>query len=133
MKKLVWKVHITASDVNAGGTVSGGRIFDMADVSAYTLINEKFTSIRPDLSVVTNSANVKFIAPAWAYGFIESFAEVIEVTPGKINILVTMNFRQNKDLDWYTCFEGTFSFTCLNAKTRKVYKLTKEEMNEIQS
>ena len=42
MKKLVWKVHLVADHVNAGGTVSGGRLFDMADVSAYTMINETF-------------------------------------------------------------------------------------------
>jgi len=133
LKKLVWKVHLTASDVNAGGTVSGGRLFDMADVSAYTMINETFTSMRPELSVVTNGANVKFIAPAFAYGFVESFAEIVDVTPAKINVLITMNYRQNKGLDWYKCFEGIFSFTCLNADTRKVYKMTKEDMNEIQS
>jgi len=133
MKKLVWKVHLVADHVNAGGTVSGGRLFDMADVSAYTMINETFLTERPDIAVVTNSADVKFIAPAYAYGFIESYAEIIEVTPARINLSITMQYRDNRSLDWYDCFVGTFSFTCLDKATRKVYKMSKEEMNEIKS
>ena len=31
----------------------------------------------------------------------------------------------------YKEFEGTFYFTCIDRETRKVYKLSKEEMDEI--
>jgi len=44
-----------------------------------------------------------------------------------------MQYRDNRSLDWYDCFVGTFSFTCLDKATRKVYKMSKEEMNEIKS
>ena len=44
-----------------------------------------------------------------------------------------IKYRERKGPEWYDAFEGTFYFTCADKDTRKVYKLSKEEMDEIKS
>jgi acyl-CoA hydrolase len=129
--ELFVKTHLSGDKLNSNGTVRGAELFEYADVAGYTFCNEKFLLHRPDLMVATNNADFKFLGPAYAYGFVEVFAEVGEVTPARIDVRIKMMVRDNKDSEWRDCLRGTFSFTVISRETRKIHRLTKEEMYEI--
>ena len=131
--KLYAKEHISEDCVNSNGTVRGTKLFQLADETAFGIINDKFTKYRENLAVVTNYADMKFITPAYRYGFIEGYAEVKDCNPARINISVKLMFRKPKDIEWAECVTGTFSFTCINRDTKTLKRLSKEDINEIQS
>lgn len=131
MMELHTKIHIEGHSLNANGTLKGANVFDYADVTAFSIINDKFTRFHKHIGVVTSSATSKFISPIFGYGFIECFAEIIDCTPARITVKILIKYRERKGLEWVDAFEGTFQFTCIDRETRKVYKLSKEEMNEI--
>jgi acyl-CoA thioesterase FadM len=131
--KLYAKEHISEDCVNSNGTVRGTKLFQLADETAFGIINDKFTKYRENLAVVTNYADMKFITPAYRYGFIEGYAEVKDCNPARINISIKLMFRKPKDIDWVECVTGTFSFTCINRDTGTLKRLSKEDINEIQS
>ena len=53
------------------------------------------------------------------------------VRPARITVKTLIKYRERKGPEWIDAFEGTFYFTCIDRETRKVYKLSKEEMDEI--
>ena len=131
--ELYVREHISEDCVNSNGTVRGAKLFQLADETAFGILNEKFTKYRENIVGVTNYADMKFITPTYRYGFIEGYAEVKDCNPARINISVKLMFRKPKDIDWAECVTGTFSFTCINRDTGTLKRLSKEDINEIQS
>ncbi len=130
--ELYLKEHISEDCVNSNGTVRGAKLFQMADETAFSLINEKFSKYRENIMAVTNYADMKFIAPMYRYGFVLGYGEVIDVNPARINIGIELMFRKPKDVDWVKCLTGTFSFSCISRDTKTLKRLSKEDINEIQ-
>ena len=83
--ELHTKIHIEGHSLNANGTLKGASVFDYADVTAFSIINDKFTRFHKHIGVVTSSAKCKFLAPILGYGFIECFAEITDCTSCKNN------------------------------------------------
>ena len=131
--ELYVREHISEDCVNSNGTVRGAKLFQLADETAFAIINEKFSKYRENIVAVTNYADMKFLCPAYRYGFIKGYAEVSEVNPARINIGIKLMFRKPKDIDWVDCVTGNFSFTCIDKNTRTLKRLSKEDINEIQS
>ena len=61
--ELHTKIHIEGHSLNANGTLKGASVFDYADVTAFSIINDKFTRFHKHIGVVTSSAKCKFLAP----------------------------------------------------------------------
>jgi acyl-CoA thioesterase FadM len=128
--KLILKGYIPGNTNNGNGSVRGSWIFEQADVAALTFINELFLSDMPDTLAVTNSADLKFISPAFPHNYFEAWGELESISPGCISILVTIKYRHAKSKEYTNCLTGTVGFTLIN-KDRKVVRVPKEVINAV--
>jgi len=128
--KLVIKGYVPGDVVNGNGSVKGSWIFEQADIAALTLIDELFLSEMPDVLAVTNSADLKFMSPAFPHNYFEAWGELESISPGRISIYVTIKYRNAKSKEYVDCLTGTVSFTLIN-KDRKVVRVPKEVINAV--
>jgi acyl-CoA hydrolase len=128
--KLVIKGFIPGDSTNGNGSTKGGWLFEQLDLAALTYISELFLCEMPGILAVTNSADVKFISPAFAYGYIEIWADIETVSPGSIGISVYLNYRDKKSKEFKSCVSGTVSFSLIN-KDRKIVRIPRKIINEI--
>lgn len=128
--KLVIKGYIPGDVTNGNGSVKGGWLFEQLDIAALTYISELFLCDMPGILAVTNSADVKFISPAFAYGYIEIWADIESVSSGSISISVHLNYRYKKSKEFKSCVSGIVSFTLIN-KDRRIVRIPRKIINEI--
>ena len=128
--KLLLKGYIPGNTISGNGSVRGAWVFEQADVAALTFINELFLSDMPDTLAVTNSADLKFISPAFPHNYFEAWGELESISSGSISILVTIKHRHAKSKEYTNCLTGTVRFTLIN-KDRKVVRVPKEVINAV--
>ena len=128
--KLVIKGFIPGDVTNGNGSVKGGWLFEQLDIAALTYISELFLCDMPGILAVTNSADVKFISPAFAYDYIEIWADIESVSSGSISISVHLNYRYKKSKEFKSCVSGIVSFTLIN-KDRRIVRIPRKIINEI--
>lgn len=128
--KLVIKGTIPRDSTNGNGSTKGGWLFDQLDIAAFTYISELFLCEMPNVMAVTNSADVKFISPAFAHGYIEIWADVKTVSQSSISISVYLNYREKGTKEFKSCVSGTVSFSLIN-KDRRLVRIPRKIINEI--
>lgn len=128
--KLVLKGYVPGVSANGNGSARGSWLFEQADVAALTFIDELFLSEMPEVLAVTNSADLKFISPAFPHNYFEAWGELESISPGRISIFVTIKYRHEKSKEYVDCVTGTVSFTLIN-KDRKVVRVPKEVINAV--
>lgn len=99
-------------------------------MAALTHINEEFLYDMPGVLTVTSSADVKFKSPAFAYGYIEVWTDIVDATPGSISISTLLKFRDTKSKTFETCVEGVLKFTLIN-ENRNIVRIPKEVINAV--
>jgi len=128
--KLTFKGYVPGDVVNGNGSANGAWLFAQIDMAALTHINEEFLCDMPDVLTVTNGADIKFKSPAFAYGYIEVWTDIIDATPGSISISTLLKYRDTKSKTFNTCVEGVLKFTLIN-KNRNIVRIPKEVINAI--
>lgn len=132
--KLVYKSYIGNGSTNATGTVNGEYLFGYADVCVLTFLSEALSDKLGSVNYVTSSANIKFLAPAYAYGYLEGYAEFIDISPAKFDVRVLVKYREKGTPDWVDCLSGELSFSLIKINkdgSRILTRIPKEIMNEI--
>lgn len=128
--KLVLKQPIPGTKANSNGSTKGGYLFEIMDVAGVTMLNETFANIVPDnYSLVTNRADVKYIASVFVHEYIEVFAEITDITPASVTVGIVLNNRNRNSTEWTTAVTGSFSFSMIDTNTRKIVRIPREVIN----
>lgn len=129
---LVFKTIIPCDEINSNGSTKGGYLFELMDYGSVTLINERFIHALPNNhSAVTNTAEIKYIKPVFAYDYVEVYAEIRDISPGNVTVETVLNSRNGKRIEWERAAIGIFKFSIVNTDTRRIVRIPKEVVNEI--
>ena len=117
--------------VNGHGTVYGGWIFDILDRAGLTWINENITSKMNSEAAATSAAKVKFHNAVMPFGFVEAYAECIDISVGNITVEVELHYRKSDSTEPEIAATGTLSFSLVDRDTRKLQKVPREIIDAI--
>ena len=131
MKSLVYKLYTGGAMVNGHGTVYGGWIFDVLDRAGLTWINENITSKMGDTAAATSSSSVKFHSAIMPFGFVEAYAECIDISVGNITVEVELHYRKSDSTEPEIAASGTLSFSLVDRDTRKLQRVPREIIDAI--
>ena len=120
--ELHTKIHIEGHSLNANGT-----LMHYADVTAFSIINDKFTRFHKHIGVVTSSAKCKFLAPILGYGFIECFAEITDCTPARITVKTLIKYRERKGQNGLMHLKELFILHVLTERQEKCINYQKRK------
>ena len=129
--RLLYKDIAPDGELNGNGSIKGGWIFEKMDYAALTIASEDFIHTMPGVAAVTNNAEIKYISSVFPHEYIEIWGEYSYISPGKFDIDLEFRQRYRKSSEWIVSAKGTFSFSLIDAETRKIVRIPKEVVNEI--
>lgn len=129
--KLVSKEYVSSDAINGNGAASGAWIFKKLDEAGVIFMDETFIHDLKPLFIVTNYSDVKFKHEVFCYGYIEIYAECVNITPARIDVRMELYHRVPKIINSVTnkkvlATTATFSYTLLDMETRKIFKIPKD-------
>ena len=131
MKTLVYKLYTGGAMVNGHGSVYGGWIFDILDRAGLVWINENITSKMNSEAAATSAAKVKFHNAVMPFGFVEAYAECIDISVGNITVEVELHYRKSDSTEPEIAASGTLSFSLVDRDTRKLQRVPREIIDAI--
>lgn len=129
--RLLYKDIAPDGELNGNGSVKGGWIFEKMDYAALTIGSEDFIHSMHGIAAVTNNAEIKYISSVFPHEYIEIWGDYSYISVGKFDVSLEFRQRYRKSNKWETCATGIFSFSLIDAETRKIVRIPKEVVNEI--
>lgn len=129
--RLLYKDIAPDGELNGNGSIKGGWIFEKMDYAALTIGSEDFIHQMPGIAAVTNAAEIKYHRPVFPHEYIEIWGDYSYISVGKFDVSLEFRERFRKSINWELAATATFSFSLIDAETRKIVRIPKEVVNEI--
>lgn len=129
--RLLYKDIAPDGELNGNGSIKGGWIFEKMDYAALTIGSEDFIHRMPGIAAVTNAAEIKYLVPVFPHEYIEIWGDYSHISAGKFDVALEFRERFRKSNTWEIAAKAMFSFSLIDAQTRKIVRIPKEVVNEI--
>jgi acyl-CoA hydrolase len=130
-RKLVYKGYTEHAQVNGNKSMCGAYLFDKIDISALTWMSEEFLTEMRGVYAVTNEVKMQFNKSVFPFGYLEIYAECVDITPARIDIKVEMMYRDRDTIEYEMATNAIVSFSIIDENTRKLKRIPREVMNAI--
>lgn len=130
-RKLVYKGYTEHAQVNGNKSMCGAYLFDKIDISALTWMSEEFLSDMKGVYAVTNRVDMEFNKSVFPFGYLEIYAECMDITPGRVDIRVEMMYRQRDQKEFEMASNALVSFSIIDKNTRKLKRIPREVIDAV--